>query len=148
MNLGHCAQLALLKHSRPILVLVLLVSCGKPVDHLPVAPQHPVVKTWHGELRTDHYDYLSDVEHSDTEDYIRAELSYSEKFFQEWRPLRRQIYSELNQLLPIAKQTPAVQLGDFLYWREIVSGGQYPIFYRRSKSQEQEQERVRLMMKH
>ena len=142
MNLGHCAQLALLKHSGPILVLVLLVSCGKPIDHLPVAPQHPVVKTWHGELRADHYDYLFDAEHSDTKDYIRAELSYSEKFFQEWRPLRRQIYSELNQVLPIAKQSPAIQLGDFLYWREIISGGQYPIFFRRSKSQEQERETV------
>ena len=109
---------------------------------LPVAEKHPANTDWHGALRTDNYLYLADADHPSTLDYIRAERSYSEEIFQEWRSLRREIHSELNQLLPEATGTPAVQLGDFLYWREVVPGAQYPIFYRRALSVERPRETV------
>ena len=142
MKLGHWAQLTFLTRFGSFILLILLAGCSQKMHDLPVAEKHPVITDWHGELRTDNYLYMADADHPATQDYIRAERSYSEEIFQEWRSLRREIHSELNQLLPEATGTPAVQLGDFLYWREVVPGAQYPIFYRRALSVERPRETV------
>jgi len=111
--------------------MLLLVGCDRSVDSLPDAPNRPVVKRSLGEPQVDSYSYLSDLSAPDTVEYIASERLYADDIFQQWSPLRLELHQELNRALPKATTSAAVRLGDYHYWREILPGSQYPVFFRR-----------------
>ena len=117
-------------------LIIFLVACTQPNDVVPSAPERPAALDWFGQSRIDEFNYLEDINDIDTQNYLASEQIFSQESFDIWLPLRREISKELNQFLPAAKRDNSVQLGSYYYWREVVSGAQYPIFFRRAVERE------------
>jgi oligopeptidase B len=113
-------------------ILLLLAACDRSVRVTPLAAKHPETRMLHGEKLVDYYGYLSDARHPDTLRYVQSERSYLEVQTESWVPLRAELERELNLLLPSSTSSMKVRSGDYEYYREIVSGSQYPIFYRQA----------------
>ena len=139
-NLALIAQLIDVKQALSIFysaaLIIFLVACTKPNDVVPSAPERPAALDRFGQSRIDEFNYLEDINDIDTQNYLASEQIFSQESFDIWLPLRREISKELNQLLPAAKRDNSVQLGSYYYWREVVSGAQYPIFFRRAVERE------------
>ncbi|MBT4494970.1 MAG: S9 family peptidase [Gammaproteobacteria bacterium] len=101
-----------------------------------MAAVHPHEIKLHGDVRSDPYYYLADLNHIDTSHYMSAEQEFLEHKTAAWSSLRSELERELNEQLPTTTKTAPVIIDGFEYVREVHAGSQYPRFMRRSSDRE------------
>ena len=107
-----------------------------PVVVPPVAPRRPHTITTHGDSRADPWYWLRDQDDPATLDYLRAENAHTEAFLAPLAPLQEAIYAEIRGRIKEDDNTVPEKEGDFYYYVRFEEGGQYPIYCRRSGSEE------------
>ena len=120
-------------------------SSKKPAAVVPPAAKKvPHKITYHGDTRVDNYDWLRDpnwkevLKHPEVLDpeiraHLEAENAYTADQLKASAPLAKKIGDEfVSRLIPNESSLPEKD-GDFEYWREFRTGGDYPVYMRKHK---------------
>jgi oligopeptidase B len=108
----------------------------------PLAPRAPVVKTLHGDTRTDDYSWLRDRENPEVRAYLEAENAYTEACLAPLGELREGLYREMLARIQETDMSVPYREGSFFYYSRTVEGLQYPILCRKAGSLEAAEEIV------
>ncbi len=110
----------------------------------PRAARRPKVTSWHGVELIDDYawlkadnwqDVMRDPGVLDTEirSYLEAENAYCDAQLAETRQLQEELYTEMRARLKEDDSSVPSPDGPYAYYTGYVSGGQYPVVYRRAR---------------
>lgn len=102
----------------------------------PVAPRRPSTQTWHGITLEDPYAWLKDAGYpkvTDPEilDYLKAENAYFEEVMAPLKPLADTLFTEMRGRIKEDDATVPQKDGDWLYWTDHETGGEYRRWWRR-----------------
>ena len=124
-----------LKYFTPGLLFLFLWGC-EPGEQKPVpeAERQPRQFQHAGVDWEDPYAYLADLNDPAARVYLEAEKAYFADTTKPWRSVIASLAHELNLDLPVARNRPAVVLGDYELHYRIARGSQYPVYSRRHRS--------------
>lgn len=103
-------------------------------DH-PVAKKIPVVTNIHGSSIIDNYSWMKDKErkNKDVLEHIKEENIYAELKLRKLSGQRDKLYKEILARIDQGDVTVPVKLDDYLYYSRDVEGEQYPVYCRKLK---------------
>ncbi|HWF79779.1 MAG TPA: prolyl oligopeptidase family serine peptidase [Streptosporangiaceae bacterium] len=102
----------------------------------PVAPRKPSVRELHGQIDTDDYAWMRDVEHPDLREYLAAERSYYDSRTSPFADLTSRLVAESTARIPArAEIGVGWPLSGFIY-RTRTPGGRENLQFLRSQSGE------------
>ena len=107
----------------------------------PEIEKRPVETTQHGITRIDNYAWLRDPDWQEVlrdpeklDDDIRAVLEAENAFYAavtgDLEPVREKLFEEMRGRIKENDSSVPAKDGDWLYWKEFVEGGEYPLFMR------------------
>ena len=102
----------------------------------PVAPRRPHTITTHGDARVDPWHWLRDQDDPATMEYLHSENAHTDAFLAPLATLQENIYGEIRGRIKEDDNTVPEKEGDFYYYVRFEEGGQYPIYCRRSGSED------------
>jgi oligopeptidase B len=87
----------------------------------------------HGHERIDPYYWLRDDTRSDPDvlGYLEAENQYTQSMMKHTEDLQQSLYQEIAGRLVADDRTVPIRQGNYEYYREFRSGGEYPFYLRR-----------------
>ncbi|MDH4746536.1 S9 family peptidase [Sphingomonas sp. CBMAI 2297] len=102
----------------------------------PVAGTRPHSFTRHGVTIEDPWAWLKDPAYPNVADkdvlaYLEAENSYFEKVMEPLKPLSETLFTEMRGRIKEDESTVPQKDGDWLYWTDYETGGEYPRWWRR-----------------
>ena len=111
----------------------------------PVAPRKPVEHTLHGHKRVDPYAWLKDEDWQQVmrdptvldrsiKDYLDAENAYTKSVMAETESLQEKLFEEMRGRIKEDDSSVPQDDGPFSYYVRYATGGQHPIYCRRSKA--------------
>jgi oligopeptidase B len=106
----------------------------------PVAAKRPVVTELHGETRTDDYAWLRDKSSPEVIAYLEAENAYTEAVMRPTEALQRELYDEMLARIKEDDSRPPVKRDDWHYYSRTEKGKAYPIYCRKFKSLDADEE--------
>ena len=103
----------------------------------PVAARRPHVTTAHGHTIDDPYHWLKDEKYPTVDDadvlaYVRAENAYRDAAMKPHEALVDTLFEEMKGRIKEDDSSVPQKDGDWLYWIAYVTGGQYPVHWRRA----------------
>ena len=116
------------------LSMVLLMTTSARTTEPPVAEQRPITLQKHGDTRVDPYFWLRNRDDKDVIAYLEAENEYYRQQMAPLATLREQLFQEIKGRINQDDSTVPYQLGEYYYYRRYEEGLQYPIFARKFKS--------------
>jgi len=135
-----------MKHTTPILLLALLAfQCNMKKENEstfkpPIAAKHEKVFTEHGKTRIDNYYWLNQREDSAVLNYLTAENNYLEKVLEHTKPLQEKLYNEIvGRIKKDDSSVPYFKNG-YWYYTKFIKGGEYPIYCRKEKNLEAQEQ--------
>ncbi|MFT4800103.1 MAG: oligopeptidase B, partial [Candidatus Azotimanducaceae bacterium] len=122
-----------------IIATLLIAGCSQSeqpnvkVLSEPIAEKHPHVMRLHGHERIDPYYWLRDDTRSDPDvlGYLEAENQYTQSMMKHTEDLQQSLYQEIAGRLVADDRTVPIRQGNYEYYREFRSGGEYPFYLRR-----------------
>ena len=102
----------------------------------PVAGTRPHSFTRHGVTIEDPWAWLKDPAYPNVADkdvlaYLEAENGYFEKVMEPLKPLSETLFTEMRGRIKEDESTVPQKDGDWLYWTDYETGGEYPRWWRR-----------------
>ncbi|SOB78624.1 oligopeptidase B [Sphingomonas guangdongensis] len=102
----------------------------------PIAPVRASTQTWHGITLEDPYAWLRDpgypkVTDPEILDYLKAENAYFEEVMAPLKPLADTLFTEMRGRIKEDDATVPQKDGDWLYWTDHETGGEYRRWWRR-----------------
>ena len=88
----------------------------------PIAPKHPVTRSFHGRDVVDNYEWLRDKESSETIAYLEAENAYTEARTQNLGELRDTVYAEIKGRVKETDMSVPTRSGGWWYYGRTVEG--------------------------
>ena len=104
------------------------------IDRAPSAPQRPQELSIHGDIRTDPWFWLRDIDDPGTLEYLKAENAYTEAILEPENALRESLFEEIRGRIKEDDSTVPQKDGDFYYYARFEEGNQYPIYCRKHLS--------------
>jgi oligopeptidase B len=106
----------------------------------PVAAQHPVSSSLHGETRVDDYAWLREKGTPEVEAYLRAERAYAEAYTRPSLALQEKLYGELVSRLEQTDSSAPYRARGYWYYTRTEEGRQYPAHCRKKGTRESREE--------
>ncbi len=106
----------------------------------PSAPKRRHEMTQHGVTRIDDYYWMRDRNDPETMNYLRAESDYLEEVMGHTKPLQERLFSEMKGRIQEIDSTVPEKRGEYFHYERHEEGKQYPIFCRRYKSLDADEE--------
>ena len=91
----------------------------------PQAKKVPTTRTHHGDIVTDHYEWLREKEASEVLDHLHAENTYTEAVTADQQALRETIFSEIKHRTVETDLTVPWRRGGFWYFARTIEGEQW-----------------------
>jgi oligopeptidase B len=110
------------------------------VNQAPLAKRIPVELTLHGETRVDDYYWLRERDNPEVKAYLEAENVYTEEVLRPAAELHEKIYQEILSRIQQTDFDVPVKRGDYFYYSRTIEGKQYPVFCRKFRSEQAEEE--------
>ncbi len=108
----------------------------------PVAPKKPKEIAIHGDRLVDEYHWLRDRDDPETLQYIESENMYAEEIVKGFQDLQKAIYEEIVRRTPEEDTDPPIRIDDYDYYHRTEKGRQYPLYCRRKRVDDAEEEVV------
>jgi oligopeptidase B len=106
----------------------------------PIAPKVFHESTMHQDIRPDPWSWLRDSENPDTMAYLEAENSYTQLAMASTEAMQEALYQEMRGRIKEDDSTVPEKDGDYFYYVRFEQGGQYPVYGRKFRSLEAEEE--------
>ncbi|MBE7436347.1 MAG: S9 family peptidase [Anaerolineales bacterium] len=106
----------------------------------PSAPKRRHEMTQHGVTRIDDYYWMRDRNDPETMKYLRAESDYLEEVMGHTKSLQERLFSEMKGRIQETDSTVPEKRGEYFHYERHEEGKQYPIFCRRYKSLDADEE--------
>jgi oligopeptidase B len=87
-----------------------------------------------GHTRTDNYYYLNERENPEVIKYLNAENTYVDQVLAPVKTLQDKLFTELKGRIKEQDESVPYKEGNFFYYTRYITGGEYPIYCRRSGS--------------
>jgi oligopeptidase B len=102
----------------------------------PVAATRPHSFTFHGSTIEDPWAWLKDPSYPEVKDkdvlaYLEAENAYFEAVMAPLKPLSEKLFREMRGRIKEDESTVPQKDGDWLYWTDYETGGEYPRWWRK-----------------
>ncbi|WP_080796652.1 S9 family peptidase [Corynebacterium pacaense] len=91
----------------------------------PVAPRHPVTRSFHDTDFVDDYEWLRDKDSPETIGYLEAENAYTAQETAHLEGLREEIYGEIKSRVKETDMSVPVRSGDYWYYGRTEEGKSY-----------------------
>ncbi|HZE74733.1 MAG TPA: S9 family peptidase [Gemmatimonadales bacterium] len=98
----------------------------------PRPPQVPWAEHRHGELRTDEFRWLRNLDDPAVLHYLQAENEYAQLAMRHAEPLQDRLYHELVGRMDETECSVPERFGPWLYYNRLDAGRQYPLLCRRA----------------
>lgn len=96
----------------------------------------------HGDLRIDHYFWLNERENPKVIQYLESENAYCDFVMKDTEALQESLYEEMKKRYKEDDESLPYFFNDYWYITRYRKGGEYPIFYRKFQSEENEEELI------
>ena len=106
----------------------------------PEAPKRAKELRIHGDTRSDPWFWLRDIDDPATMEYLRAENHYTEAVMKSTEGLQSSLYQEMRGRIKEDDSTVPEKEDDYYYYVRFETDGQYPIFCRKYRSLDAEEE--------
>ena len=103
-------------------------------ERVPSAPKRPQELSNHGNVRTDPWFWLRDIDDPATLEYLKAENAHTEAIMEPERELRESLFDEMRGRIKEDDSTVPQKDGDYYYYARFEEGNQYPIYCRKHLS--------------
>jgi oligopeptidase B len=103
-------------------------------EQVPSAPKRPQELSNHGDIRTDPWFWLRDIDDPATLEYLKAENAHTEAIMEPERELRESLFDEMRGRIKEDDSTVPQKDGDYYYYARFEEGNQYPIYCRKHLS--------------
>jgi oligopeptidase B len=110
------------------------------MSEAPAAPRVPHELVHHGDTRIDDYYWLRERQNPAVVAYLEAENAFTASVMKPAEALREKIYQEILGRIQQTDLDVPVKRGDYFYYSRTEEGKQYPMFGRKHRSLESEEE--------
>ncbi|MDO4255012.1 MAG: S9 family peptidase [Kocuria sp.] len=93
----------------------------------PIAARRPMVREFHGDRVTDHYEWLRDKDSPEVLAHLRAETTYAESATAYLNPVRERIFQEITHRVQQTDVSVPYRRGDWWYYTRTVEGREHSI---------------------
>ena len=94
----------------------------------------------HQDVRIDNYYWLNDKENPDVIKYLEDENAYTAKELSSTEALQEDLYKEMKSRIKEEDQSLPTKKDDYYYYTRFEEGSQYPIYCRKYKTLDSEEE--------
>lgn len=91
----------------------------------PVAPKHPVTRSFHGREVVDNYEWLRDKDSAQTRAYLEAENAYTQERTRDLQPLADAVYGEIKGRVKETDMSVPTRRGNWWYYGRTLEGKDY-----------------------
>jgi len=100
----------------------------------PLAQKKPFPMTIHNHTRIDDYYWLNDRENPEVIDYLNAENTYTEKVMAPISNQKESLFEEMKARIKEKDESVPYKDGSYFYYSKFVEGGEYPVYCRKYKT--------------
>ncbi|MCF8323509.1 MAG: S9 family peptidase [Leadbetterella sp.] len=100
----------------------------------PLAQKKPFPMTIHNHTRIDDYYWLNDRENPEVIDYLNAENTYIEKVMAPISNQKESLFEEMKARIKEKDESVPYKDGSYFYYSKFVEGGEYPVYCRKYKT--------------
>lgn len=93
----------------------------------PRARREPTTRTFHGDVFTDHYEWLRDKESPEVIAHLEAENAYTDAMTDQLKPLADKVFGEIKAHTQETDLSVPVRMGDWWYFSRTIEGEQYAV---------------------
>ncbi len=108
----------------------------------PKAPKYPETFQHHGDMRTDPYFWLKNVQHPETRPYLEAENKHTDSYFSKYKDFEQKLFEELKARITKDDSTPPAKCEEYYYYSRTEGDKEHPYYCRRKNSLEATEEIV------
>ena len=120
-------------------LLTLNISCNMKINS-PKAEKNPKKLTIHSDTRIDNYYWLNQREDEKVIEYLNQENSYTKAKLKPTNKLQKQLFNEMKSRIKEDDSSVPYFYNDYWYIKKFQKGKDYPIYTRKYKSLENEEE--------
>lgn len=106
----------------------------------PKAPKYPEIFQHHGDMRTDPYFWLKNIQHPETKPYLEAENKHTESYFSKYKDFEQKLFEELKARITKDDSTPPAKNEEYYYYSRTEGDKEHPYYCRRKGSPESPEE--------
>ena len=106
----------------------------------PEARRRPTRLVAHGEIRSDDFYWLREVENPEVLEYLRSENDYAEFVLGSSAKLRDTLLEEIRSRIPPAEQSVPYRDGQYYYYHRYREGQEYPVYCRKRERLDDDEE--------
>ena len=122
-----------------ILSIILLTSCNMKIEP-PKAEKIPFKHEIHGDVRIDNYYWLNERDNDKVIDYLNNENSYTDKILKPTQKLQDELFQEMKSRIKEDDISVPYYYNDYWYMRKYEKGKDYPVYLRKYKSLDADEE--------
>ena len=119
--------------------LIINVACKMEISS-PVADKIPQELTKHSDIRIDNYYWLNDRKNQNVIDYLNLENTHTSKKLKPTKKLQKELFNEMKGRIKEDDKSVPYFYNDYWYIKKFVKGKDYPIYTRKYKSLENDEE--------
>lgn len=92
----------------------------------PIAPIHPITRSFHGREFVDNYEWMRDKTSLETLAFLEGENAYTEDKTADQEHLRQEIYEEIKSRVKQTDMSVPTRFGQYWYYSRTAEGKNYP----------------------
>ena len=112
----------------------------KTTNQIPIAKKVPQELTIHNDVRIDNYYWLNDKNNPEVIDYLNAENAYTKQMTLHTQEFQKSLFEEMKGRIKEDDTSVPYKLNGYWYLTKYEAGRDYPIYVRKKKTLEAEEE--------
>ena len=112
----------------------------KTTNQIPIAKKVPQELTIHNDVRIDNYYWLNDKNNPEVIDYLNAENAYTKQMTGHTQEFQKSLFEEMKGRIKEDDSSVPYKLNGYWYLTKYEAGRDYPIYVRKKKTLEAEEE--------
>ena len=112
----------------------------KTTNQIPIAKKVPQELTIHNDVRIDNYYWLNDKNNPEVIDYLNAENAYTKQMMLHTQEFQKSLFEEMKGRIKEDDSSVPYKLNGYWYLTKYEAGRDYPIYVRKKKTLEAEEE--------
>jgi len=112
----------------------------KTTNQIPIAKKVPQELTIHNDVRIDNYYWLNDKNNPEVIDYLNAENAYTKQMTGHTQEFQKSLFEEMKGRIKEDDTSVPYKLNGYWYLTKYEAGRDYPIYVRKKKTLEAEEE--------
>ena len=112
----------------------------KTTNQIPIAKKVPQELTIHNDVRIDNYYWLNDKNNPEVIDYLNAENVYTKQMTLHTQEFQKSLFEEMKGRIKEDDSSVPYKLNGYWYLTKYEAGRDYPIYVRKKKTLEAEEE--------